>query len=179
VRIAAVLMPAALLLHQLAYALGGAGIAGPHHYLELLAPLAVAGAASLALASLLPPALGRDDGSPQPFVPLALALALLAIFVAQEAVEATLLGGGAPGFAASLSVAWLAPPLALVLGALGGAVLLALDRAGKLLAEAAVAPPRHSRRPPLAAAPQSIAPRPLACGGLSFGFSRRPPPRRA
>lgn len=177
-RIAAILMPGALLLHQLAYALGGAGIAGPHHYLELLAPLAVAGAASLALGSLLPPALGRDDGSPQPFVPLALGMALLAIFVAQEAMEATLLGGGAAGLAASLSVAWLAPPLALLLGALGAALLLALDRAGRILARAAVATPVAARRPPPAAVPGNPELHSLACSGLGFGFARRPPPRR-
>jgi hypothetical protein len=174
-RVAAILAPGALLLHQLAYLLAGGGIAGPHHYLEVLAPLAVAGAVSLALGSLLPAALGRDDGRPQPFVPLALAVALLGIFVAQEAVEATLLGGGATGLAASLSVAWLAPPLALLIGALGGGLLLALDRAGHILAAVASTPKRR-RCAPLQARPDSASVDSLACSGLGFGFARRPPP---
>jgi hypothetical protein len=144
----------------------------------VLAPLAVAGAASLALGSLLPSALGRGDDRPQPFVPLALALALLAIFVTQEAVEATLLGGGATGLAASLSVAWLAPPLALLIGALGGGLLLALDRAGRILAAAASATTRP-RRAPLQARPASASVDSLACSGLGFGFARRPPPLAA
>ena len=178
-RFAAILMPGALLLHQLAYALAGGALAAPHHYLEVLAPLAVAGAASVALGSLLPPILGRDDGSPQPFVPLALALAMLGIFVAQEAVEASLLGGGAAGLAASLSVAWLAPPLALLLGALGGALLLALDRTGRILAAAVAEPPAWSRRPPSETAPDGPSLNPLACSGLGFGSACRPPPARA
>lgn len=178
-RVAAILMPGALLLHQLAYALAGGALVGPHHYLDVLAPLAVGAAVSLALGSLLPPALGRGDGAPQPFVPLALAGGLLAIFAAQEAIEATLLGGGAPGLTASLSVAWLAPPLALLLGALGGALLIALDRAGRILADAE--PPRAPGpgRPALVAVPGSLTLASLACSGLGFGFARRPPPALA
>lgn len=177
-RLAAILMPGALLLHQLAYVLAGAGLGGAHHYLEVLAPLAVAGATSLALGSLFPAALGRHVDGSQPFVPLALAGALLGVFVVQEAVEATLLGGGAAGLAASLSVAWLAPPLALLLGALGGALLVALDRADRILAGAATTPPEARRRAPLAAVPGAPSLRPLACSGLGFGFARRPPPPR-
>jgi antitoxin (DNA-binding transcriptional repressor) of toxin-antitoxin stability system len=178
-RIAAVLAPGTLLLHQLAYAVAGGGLAGPHHYLEVLAPLALVGAASLALGSLLPSALGRGDGRPQPFVPLALAAALLGIFIAQESVEAALLGGGSAGLAASLSVAWLAPPLALLLGAIGGGLLIALDRAGRAIAAVVAARATRPRRPRPAAAPASPSIASLACSGLSFGFARRPPPMLA
>jgi hypothetical protein len=178
-RIGAVLLPAALVLHELAYLLAGGGLIGAHHYLQVLVPVAAAGAASMTFASLLIPALGEPGGESQPFTPFALAGALLGVFVVQELAEATLLGGGAAGLAASLSVAWLAPPLALLLGALAGALIVALDRAGRLLAQAPTRPPSQPRVAPLQLAPVGPSLRPLACRGLSFGFARRPPPRIA
>lgn len=178
-RIGAVLLPAALLLHELAYAIGGGGLVGAHHYLHVLVPLAAAGATSMAFASLLIPALGSPGSEPQPFVPFALAGALLGIFVAQELAEATLLGGGLPGLAASVSVAWLAPPLALLLGALASALILVLERAGTLLAHSLSRRAEHPRRSPVPAAPPEPFVRPLAERGLRFGFARRPPPLSA
>ena len=176
VRLAAVLMPAALLLHEGAYALrGGGSLAGAHGYLELGLPLVAALAASLALAALILPAFGGAGVEPSPRAPLLLTGALLAIFAGQELVEAVLLGGGADGLLASLSVAWLAPPLALLLGALASALILALERAGETLARAR---PRRPRLRPAAAGgvPRSAATVTLACSGLEFGFARRPPP---
>jgi hypothetical protein len=178
-RIGAVLLPAALLLHELAYVLAGGGLIGAHHYLQVLGPLAAAGAASMAFASLLIPALGEPGSEPQPFTPFALAGALLGVFVTQQLAEAPPRGGGAAGLAASLSVAWLAPPLALLLGALAGALIVALDRAGRLLAKPPALPPSHPRVAPVQLAPTGPSLRPLACRGLSFGFARRPPPRAA
>lgn len=178
-RIVAILLPAALLLHELAYAVAGGGLIGAHHYLEILVPLAAAAAASMAFASLLIAALGEPGSEPQPFAPFAFAGALLGIFAAQELAEATLLGGGAAGLAASISVAWLAPPLALLLGALAGALIVALDRAGRLLARPLADRPREPWVVPLQLVPVGPSLHPLACRGLAFGFARRPPPPRA
>jgi hypothetical protein len=175
-RLAAVLMPAALLLHEAAYGLRGGSLLGAHGYLELALPLAVALAASLALAAIVLPSLGAPGGAPARRAPFALAGALLAIFILQELAEAFLLGGGTTGLAASASVAWLAPPLALLFGALASGLIGSLERTGELLA----APPR--RRPArlrpalIALLPRTPRIPAAACAGLEFGFARRPPP---
>ena len=131
-RLAAVLLPASLLLHELAYLLAGGGLLGAHGYLEVAIPLAAALAASLALAACVLPALGLEGEAPARHAPFALAAALIGVFVFQELAEAVLLGGGAEGFAASAAVAWVAPPFALVLGALAAALVSWLERAGRL-----------------------------------------------
>jgi len=176
-RLAAVLLPAALVLHEGVYGLAGGGLAGAHDYLEVVVPLAAALAASLALAALALPALGMAGSAPRPQAPFALAAALLGIFAVQELAEATVLGGGASGLPASLAAAWLALPLALLLGALSTAAIAWLERTGERLrvvptglwlprrSAVGLAPPA---RPDLS---------PLACDGLAFGFARRPPPR--
>ena len=110
-RLAAVLLPASLLLHELAYLLAGGGLLGAHGYLEVAIPLAAALAASLALAACVLPALGVEGEAPARHAPFALAAALIGVFVFQELAEALLLGGGAEGLAASAAVAWAAPPL--------------------------------------------------------------------
>jgi hypothetical protein len=176
-RLMAILLPAALLLHELAYTIVGGGLIAAHHYLEVLIPVGTAGAASLAFASLLLPALGSETREPQPYAPFAIAGALLGIFVVQELAEATLLGGGAAGLAASLAVAWLAPPLALLLGTIAGAILVALDRAGRMLAAPTRSVPGPRRFAPVEPVPIGPELHPHACRGLSFGFARRPPPR--
>ena len=179
-RLGAVLLPASLLLHELAYSIAGGGLIGAHHYLEVLIPLSFALAASLAFAAIVLPALGAPGEEPEPYAPFALAGALLGIFAAQEIAEATLLGGGLQGLAASASVAWLAPPLALALGALAAAFSVLFDRAGKRLAR------RSSlHRPPRARVNRAcrvpVAPsfEVAACASLAFGFARRPPPAAA
>ncbi len=177
IRLAAVLMPAALLLHEVAYGLRGGWLLGAHHYLELVLPLAAALAGSLAVAALVLPALGAPGDAPSRQAPFVLAGALLAIFVTQELIEALLLGGGMEGLAASASVAWLAPPLALLLGALASGLIASLERTGALLAE----PLRRwtpPSRPALTALAEPTTPwvPAAACAGLSFGFARRPPP---
>lgn len=180
-RLFAILAPASLLLHELAYAIVGGGLLGSHGYLELLLPLSAALAGSVAFASLVAPALGvPGEDRHQPYAPLALAGSLLGIFMIQELTEALLLGGGAEGFAASASAAWLAPPLALLLGALGAGLIIALERTGRLLGQAP-----ELRHPPFprmegAAAEHRGPDLALPAGaGLSFGFARRPPPASA
>jgi hypothetical protein len=178
VRLAAILLPAALVLHELAYLSAGGGLVGAHHYLEILVPVTAALAVSLALAALVLPSLGSSSDGPQVHAPFILALALLGIFVAQESAEALLLGGGVSGLAASAAVAWLAPPLALLLGTLASALIAWLERTGALLAT----PPARRRRRRSVVEPAdpglpSFAT--LACTCLAFGFARRPPPHRA
>jgi hypothetical protein len=177
IRLAAILLPAALLLHELAYLAGGGGLIGAHGYLDLLVPAGAALAVSLAAAALVLPALGSSSGRPQPHAPPLLALALLAIFAGQEVAEAALLGGGIEGLAQSIAVAWLAPPLALLLGTVASAAIAWLERTGELLATPRLPRPYpRSTSAPLPAGPRLAT---LACGSLAFGFARRPPPRRA
>lgn len=176
-RLGAVLLPASLLLHELAYSIAGGGLIGAHHYLEVVVPLAVALAASLACAAIVLPALGRPGCEPQPYAPFALAGALLAIFSIQELAEATIMGGGIDGLIASIKVSWLAPPLALALGALAAALAVLFDRAGARLAarrERRRQPRRRWRPAPPPLDPRLAHP---ASAGLAFGFARRPPPR--
>lgn len=176
-RLGGVLLPASLLLHELAYSIAGGGLIASHHYLEVLIPLSVAIASSLACAAVVLPALGGPGREPQPYAPFALAGALLAIFAVQELAEATVMGGGSAGLMASIQVSWLAPPLALALGAAAAGVAVLFDRAGAHLA-ARMARRAQPRRPRRRLAPQPrdprLAHRPSA--GLAFGFARRPPP---
>jgi len=176
-RLAAILLPASLLLHELAYVLGGGGLLGAHGYLELLVPISVALVASAGFASLVAPALGAPGARPQPHAPFALAGALMGIFAIQEIAEAILLGGGAQGISASVAVSWLAPPLALLLGALASGLVVSLEHVGQRLATRPVRRhPRVLRSPragPVPAVPDLLLP---AGAGLSFGFARRPPP---
>ncbi len=88
-RLGAVLLPAAIVLHEVAYSLAGGGLVGAHGYFEVLIPLSAALAASLACAAIVMPALGAPGREPEPYAPFALAGALLAIFFIQELAEAT------------------------------------------------------------------------------------------
>lgn len=179
-RLGAVLLPASLLLHELAYSIAGGGLIGAHHYLEVVVPLSVALAASLACAAIVLPALGGPGRGPEPYAPFALAGALLAIFAVQELAEATIMGGGVAGLMASIQVSWLAPPLSLALGALAAAITVVLDRAGARLADR-VGRRRERRRPRRRLAPPPRDPHleNPASAGLAFGFARRPPPLAA
>lgn len=179
-RLAAILLPAALVLHEGAYAVAGGGLlGGSHGYLELAVPFIAALAASLAIAAILLPAFGVGTGEAHSWAPFAVAGALASIFCVQELAEAVLLGGGWSGFAASVAVAWLVPPLALLLGALASALILSLERAADLLA-VLIAGRRRER---LAADDRAWRPSPepfvpaRACAGLAFGSACRPPPR--
>jgi hypothetical protein len=177
---AAALLPAALALHEVAYLLGGGDpAAGAHGYLERGAPLIAALVVCLILAALLGPLLGaRPGGGPDRRAPLALAGALLAIFVTQEAFEVLVLGGGGAALTAALGSVWLALPFALLFGSLAAQLIAWLDRAGGALAALAAAPPRRSRE----AGPQAPPATPLrrfTASPLAFGLARRPPPALA
>lgn len=174
-RLAALLLPAAVALHEAAYAIVGGGGLGAHGYLATAVPLLFAVAVSLALASVILPALGRANDVARS-APFAFAGALICIFVSQELAEALLFGGGWQGFAASASVAWLAPPLALLLGGLASALIFPLARAAEAVAGLRRETATPSGRGILTLAPRSAPPRRAACSGLRFGFARRPPP---
>lgn len=177
-RTAAVLIPAALAVHQLAYWLLGGGGAAAHGYLEALMPIAVAAAVALAAASLVAPLLRSAPRGAHPLVaPLALGAALVGIFLAQELAEALLGGTGAAGFGAALAAGWVVLPLSLLLGIAAAVGLEWLARAGEAvlsLLGGAGAPP--SAWPPIPAVRSSSvrAERPLS--PLQFGLARRPPP---
>lgn len=178
IRLAAVLMPAALAMHEVAYALANRSFATTHGYLETLLPLAASVGASIAIASLLPSLLTRRRQSPALIAPLAVAGGLVAIYLAQELVEAFVLGGGVSALLISAAVAWLVPPLALLLGALIAGFMLSLERVDELTSRWRPPSSRRPRRRPAAAtgSPPAARSRPLACAGLRFGLARRPPP---
>ncbi len=175
----------ALAVHQATYALaGGADLQAVsasqrHGYLAELAPaLAWASLAAIAL-SLVGSAVRRRLPSalePQCTTERAAgyALALLAVYLTQELVEALLAGGG-PVIEATLGGgAWMALPLAVGFGAAVAALGDILDRAEARLAQALTA---TARRPPRTIGALARAPRrPLAIAALAFGLSRRPPP---
>jgi hypothetical protein len=185
-RAGALLAVGALAVHELRYALAygahseGTASESAHGYLELFAPLLVAGAFALIVISVLAPALHRRlpriaDPAAGTERAAAYALGLLALFVCQEAAEAFLTG--APGETLQALAGpggWLALPLAMLFGALAELSGHWLDRAETRVATIFVAvrprPHRRQRRP---AAVQLV---PLCSRPLAFGFGRRPPP---
>jgi hypothetical protein len=184
---AGVLVLGALVLHQLRYLLAYGAEAGAeleqqgHGYLDLLAPLLVAAAAAMLIASVVAPALLRlapaltcDVSSTERAA--GYAAALLAVYFAQELAEGAL-ASGHPGLVGVLGASgWLALPLAMALGALGALARGWLYRAERHLA-AALVRPRLPRPPRRASAPAAAQPRPaLSSLALRFGLARRPPP---
>jgi hypothetical protein len=182
-RVAAALLPAALLLHEAVYAVGGEADTGSHGYLAEVLPLLAVLGGSFAVAALLLPGLrggaGSEDGPVAAVLrPVAIALALLALFLIQEGAEIALLGGGVEQLAAVMAASWLLLPVALLLGALGAAYADWLGRAGLRLAVliAGSGRPRPRRRP--AGARRTPATRRAVhlFSPLAFGLARRPPP---
>lgn len=175
-RLAAVLLPSGLLMHEAVYALAGSGDRASHGYLAFALPLIAALAVSVGLASLLLPLLGaaparRSAG----LAPLALAGALVAIFAVQELSEALVLGGGVADLVSALAAAWLLAPLALLFGLLAAAGVHWLDLIGEALWELL----RFRDRSAKPRATGSTAPRPplfARLDPLAFGLARRPPP---
>jgi hypothetical protein len=176
VRLAAILAVGAFGLHQLRYliAAGSSTEFGAHGYMaDLLAPLAVlvlAGAVATLIrgtegASAAPAPLGRQIG--------VFAAALLAIYVGQESLEATLTVGH-PDPAALLG-GWIALPLALVIGALAAWLARALEVVERAIA---ISHAEHRRSRPPAVRGRALPARRLRLPSspLAFGLARRPPP---
>jgi hypothetical protein len=181
IRLAAVLLPSSLLLHEGVYALAGGIDRSAHDYFSLLVPIIVAGAVSLAVAALLLPALGfRMGGDRIRSRPFAIAAALILLFAVQEGAEALLFGGGTAQLAAATTASWALLPLAFAIGVLGAGAIELLERAGAGIARLLNAHrPRHPRpghasRPAILNRITSPASSPLA-----FGLACRPPPASA
>jgi hypothetical protein len=185
---AGLLVVGALLLHQLRYLVGYGGAAGAelerqgHAYLDLIAPLLVAGAMAMLIASVLVPALLRLAPAVTRDVTTTeraagYAGALLAVHLAQELAEGSLVAGHPAGMVGVLGASgWLALPLAMALGAVAAVARGWLYRAERRLAGGLTVRrlPRARKRH---AAPASAPRRPaLPSLGLRFGFARRPPP---
>jgi hypothetical protein len=185
---AALLVLGALALHQLRYLLAYGGSAGAelerqgHAYLDLVAPLLVAAAVAMLIASIvvpallrLAPALTRDVGSTERAA--GYAAALLAVYFAQELAESALAGGHLDGVVGILGASgWLALPLAMALGGLTAIAREWLYRVERRLA-GAVARRRLPRAPKRVRAPLPPPLRPaLSLLALRFGLARRAPP---
>jgi hypothetical protein len=183
-RRAALVMLAALGLHQLRYLIGHGHESGEalaehgHGYLAGSLPLLISAAVVVAAATLLvgvPRARtrrsARSNGTEAPTY----ALLLLAVLATQELVEGALFAGHPSGVDALLSHrGWLAIPLALFFG-----ILVSLALGGLSAVERRLAGEPFEGRPPAlpmqASCQRSDAP-PLAARALAFGFARRPPP---
>lgn len=183
-RAVAVMVVGGLAMHWLCY-LPGAGTgsavgAGVHDYLVAATPLVLLVATAVVLLSLAIScgAPTRRDRADRSFEGQAAqyAVALLAIFVAQELAELFITGVGPQGADAILGTGgWLVLPAALFVGTITAIAARTLDRVESRLGE----------QPPatvVAAADDCLSPR--DCGersvdvafGLAFGFARRPPP---
>jgi hypothetical protein len=181
VRLAAILAVGAFALHQLRYLIvPGAESAevGAHGYMTaLLPPIAV-----LALAGAVATLIRGTEGASPTRVPLSrrialFAAALLAIYVGQESLEAVLTVGHSGQIAAVFSGgAWVAIPLALLIGALGALLARALEVIERVIA-VTHAERRRSRAPAVRGRALPARGLRLAARPLAFGLARRPPPR--
>ena len=181
VRLAAILALGAFALHQLRYLIApGASSStalSSHGYMtELMAPIAV-----LVLAAAVATLIRGTEGARPERAPLGrriavFAVALLAIYLGQESVEALLGADRLADLPAMLAAGgWVALPLALTLGSLGALLARALEVVERAIA--IVHLERVRSRPPLvrgrALAARGIR---LASAPLAFGLARRPPP---
>jgi hypothetical protein len=184
IRVAAALVPSALLLHEAVYIVAGGAEAAAHGYLAKVLPVVAVLVGSLVVAALLLPAIragreGQVGAGAAVFRPFAIAIALVGLFVAQEGVEIVLLGGGLGQLAAVLAGSWLLLPLALLLGALGAGVVEVLERAGACIARLIGPTPGQLHRRTSSARPASLQTRGRRTSPLAFGIARRPPPSLA
>jgi hypothetical protein len=179
VRLAAILSVGAFALHQLRYliAAGSSSELASHGYMaDLLAPIAV-----LVLAGAVATLIRGTEGASPARAPLGrritiFAAALLAIYVGQECLEATLtIGHPDP---AVLLGGWIAMPLALAIGALAALLARALEVIERAIA-VTHAVPRRSRPPAVRGRALPARALRLASSPLSFGLARRPPPALA
>jgi hypothetical protein len=176
VRLAAILAVGAFAFHQLRYliAAGSSSELAAHGYMtDLMAPLAV-----LVLAGALATLIRGTEGASPARAPLGrriavFAAALLAIYLGQECLEATLTFGHPEPVA--LLGGWIAVPLALVIGALGALLARALEVIERVIAVTHAV--RQRSRPP-AVRGRALPARALrlASSPLAFGLARRPPP---
>jgi hypothetical protein len=185
---AALLAVGALTLHQLRYLLAYGERAGAelerqgHSYLEVGAPLLVAVAAAVLVASVVVPALVRltpalDAEACTTERAAGYAAGLLAVYFAQELTEGLLAAQHPAGLAGALGAGgWIVLPLAMALGAVAAIARGWLHHAEQRLTD--VLERRSLPRAPRRAPAPVLAPvrRPLSLLSLRFGFACRPPP---
>jgi hypothetical protein len=182
VRLAAIVASGAFALHQLRYLLafgsGSADLAehGHRYMTDLLPAIAV-----LVLAGAVATLIRGTEGASPAGTPLArrtaiFAGALLAIYVAQESLEALLSAGDPAGPATLLANGgWLALPLALCIGTLSALLARALEGVERAIALVHAVRVR-SRAPSVRGRALPARALRLAFAPLAFGLARRPPP---
>ena len=181
VRLAAILAVGAVALHQLRYLIApgvssSAALSSHGYMTDLMAPIAV-----LVLAAAMATLIRGTEGARPTRAPLGrrialFALALLAIYVGQETLEALVTTGQLASLGATLAGGgWIALPLALGIGGLGALLARALEAVERAIA--IVHAERVRSRPPLVRG-RALAARcvRLASSPLAFGLARRPPP---
>jgi hypothetical protein len=181
VRLAAILAVGAFALHQLRYliapgASSSAALSSHGYMTDLLAPIAVLVLAA-AVATLIRGTEGAlPEGAPLGRRIVVFGVALLAIYVGQESLEAILATGHPASPAAMLAGGgWIALPLALTIGALGALLTRALEAVERAIA--IVHAEQARSRPPLVRGRALAARRlRLTSSPLAFGLARRPPP---
>jgi hypothetical protein len=182
VRLAAIVALGAFALHQLRYLLAfGSGTAdlaehGHRYMTDLLPAIAV-----LVLAGAVATLIRGTEGASPSGVPLTrriaiFAGALLAIYLAQESLEAAL-SAGHPVVPVTLlgQGGWLALPLALFIGTLSAFLARALEGVERAIALVHAIRVR-SRAPAVRGRALPARALRLAFAPLAFGLARRPPP---
>lgn len=187
-RTGALLALASLAVHQLRYLVAFGADSGRalheqgHTYLAQSLPILLALAGAAIGARLLVGASTHDhahEGRRSTWARAALyGLAIVCVFSVQELAEGALSPGHPAGAGALVgSGAWVAAPLALLLGLVAAAIETLLDQAEAALFTVLRGPGSTPFVPPIVAGARS-APRaePRAARALAFGFARRPPP---
>jgi hypothetical protein len=184
-RAVALLTLGALALHQLRYLIAFGPASGEalhregHGYLAQTIPVIVALAAATLAASVLLGALRAPRQASRPGIARALfyGAALFAVFAAQELAEGALAPGHPAGIAALVSGgAWVAVPLAVVLGCAAALAERLLVRADAVLALALASARGHAAAPEPGPPTVHLPRTPLTALPLAFGLARRPPP---
>lgn len=180
-RVAAVLLPAAILLHESVALLPGTPLARPDGPLPVILPLLATLAAGAVSAGLVSQLLTRSLRSgPSRALPVVIAAALIAIFLAQEGSEILLRSGGVGTIEALLMVVALLVPLALMLGVAVTAALVVLCQVARALIARVRWRTLGSRKEARCArGAQAGRVRRVAIRPLAFGLARRPPPPAA
>jgi hypothetical protein len=185
-RTAALIVLGALAVHELRYLLAyGSGAHDQlalqgHAYLLQALPVLVGFAVAALAARILRAALHRAGPRPapgaSPVPPLLYAISIFTVFALQETGEGLLSSGHPAGLEAVFGAgAWVAIPLAVLVGALCSLLDGGLARLESLVAGAVHDPPR-ARAPRCHGAATSRVAVPLASLPLAFGLARRPPP---
>ena len=187
-RTAALLTLGALAVHQLRYLLAFGSESGAvlhregHDYLAEAIPVLLTVAVAMIAARLIAGAASvRSAGAvagPPGRQALLYSGALLCVFWAQELAEGALSAGHPGGLAAiAANGAWIAVPLACLLGLAAAVAERLLDRAEASIAVVLAAVTRSSDLAEPAGPATRAQRSPLIALTLAFGFARRPPPR--